>query len=1773
MSGIEYLFMSKTMSMKSFYSLVVFLTLAVFSFGQTNWTGAIDSDWNNAGNWTAGVPTTGVLTTVLASPNDPVISTGTTIDFTLQNFATITFEADVQNASTIANFGGATIFNNASFINNAGQFINNNGMIVNNLQLTNEGTIQSNGTGALENATTGTFDNAAGAAINNFATIINDGTFNNDGNIANCNTVDNSGDFNNNGPLNQGANGIFNNLNGGVLNNSSNITNSGEINNNIGGEIVNDNIVQNNSNGSISNDGLFINNDAVTNAGLFDNTGTFENNEIFTNDFGATFSNTSGDILNNSCATFRQFTSNPISCNSACSFINNGTVYQIGGAIDITGGTGVILDDINIQPSPIANCQDIIVVLDASGEAMIEALDVDNNSSAGYCTLASLDININTFTCDNIGANVVTLTITDGVGATGFCTAIVMVVDGTAPIFNNCPADMTINLDAGECNAYVNFNEPTANDICGTIVTKIDNTGLNSGDPFPIGTTTIEYQATDGSNISTCSFSITVQEFPNPETSLFCNFLEQISLDENCEALVGADDILEGGPYGCYDNYTIDIFYDIEMTQPVPTSPYVTGQDLDDTLVVMVTEPFIGNSCWGKIFIKDYLAPQITCENLTITCLEDSSPDALGYPATSDNCDNGLFPSFEDEETGGGCVDGIITRTWTITDASGNSNSCQQIITIVRPDFGLVVFPLDLNNLELPALDCSNNPNTHPDYTGWPTISGQNILNSTCNFSSTYTDQLIQVCEGSYDIVRSWEVWDWCTSTMMADIQIIKVMDNDGAALICPADIELSTGTNSCVASVILPEPIINDACANASITNITSSAGSISNGVLINLPVGTHTVTYTIEDACENESSCSINVIVTDEVAPVAICESTHTVGLTIDEPTLVPALVFDDGSYDNCSGLIYQVRRMDNSNCPGFDGTPFGQFVPFYCCDVGGPNVMIELRVTDVSGNSNSCMVEVVVEDKLNPAIQCPPDITLDCYDDYTDLSVTGEAIASDNCSYVLTHTDDVNIDNCGGGVVNRIWTATDPGGRTASCLQRVYVVNDAPFYITDTECNNANPSDGVIWPCDYETSNCAAVTDLSVTGQPQIIEDGCDLVSVTHEDIELPITEPACSKIIRVWTIHDWCQYDAVTGEGVWTYNQIIKILNTQAPEFTSDCEDQSFCSYEQDCGDAPVELLAAATDDCTDEADLNFNYEIDLNNDGSVDFSANGNDASGAYPLGTHKIKWFVEDGCGNVNTCDYLFVIADCKNPTPYCINGIAMTLMPNVNQIEIWANDFDLGSYDNCGVDEFLMVSPSQGPGQNLPPVSAGASHVFDCDDVGTQTVDMWVKDIFGNWDYCSTYIIIQDNANSCPAQDDVQVTGVIENESGARLESVMVHVEGSAPGIPDPNVTGIDGDYGFPNLPMGYNYMIQPEKTDNPLNGVSTFDLVLMNKHILGIQTLDSPYKMIAADINASSSISTFDMVLLRRLILQIDENFTSTNSWRFVDANYVFPNPTDPFGIAFPEVFEIDNLEQDMVGNFIAVKTGDVNGNAATNSFNGGGDDRNMEDPLVFTLKDELLNPGRAYQVDFTAADISRMSGYQFTLTFDKELLIFNNIIPGQLPGLTLSNFGFNKLGEGSLTTSWNQNADLSSLDEDAVLFSFIFEAKTQTKWSESLKISSEYTRAEAYNLNAEILNVVLGFESLIEDAKRFKLFPNTPNPFAEETLISFNLPEDSELIFTIQDVSGKVLQNQETQALEGYNEILISKKDLNGPGVYFYTIKTKTHRVSQKMILIKE
>lgn len=1391
-----------------------------------------------------------------------------------------------------------------------------------------------------------------------------------------------------------------------------------------------------------------------------------------------------------------------------------------------------------------------------------------------------------------VGTTTVTYSLLDAWGNTSTCSFTVTVEDQENPIAI-CPPDITFNLDAGECEIQYSFNV-TGTDNCGVV----NSWSIPpSGSFFEVGTTEVTIFVEDAAgNQSSCTFNVTVKEYQNPDTGLACNDLVNLSLDENCEFCITPDVILEGSSYTCYNNYIVEIYECHPGCDPIPTSPCLTLENIGQTLIVVVTDPVSGNSCWGEVFVEDKLNPEVACpEDVTIKCNDSIEPSFTGEPIL-ESCETSVTIEYEDDYTdNGNCGDprAVIERTWTITDESGNSTGCVQIITIEPFDLADVSFPADLDNFTLPALECIDvleDPSlTDPSNTGQPMINGLPLmLGGLCHFSINVTDDIYDVCNNSYEILRTFNVRNMCLplgpGNPLSHTQIIKVLDMTPPLIEnCQQTIQLFTGNNSCTAEF---DPDVNgltvtDECSGVVDISVSSSTGSFE------LPLGTSVITYTAKDQCGNIATCNVDVEVIDATPPVPVCLASYVVGLTADEPAYVGALAFNNGSFDNCQLAGFKVRRMDNPNCPGNDATEFGDYVPFYCCDVNqdGDVVLVELQVIDAAGNTNSCMVEVEVQDKLSPAIQCPPNIVLDCYADPYDLNVTGFAIATDNCSAELSYINQGSLDNCGEGTIFRIWTATDPGGRTSSCVQSIQVVNSSPFFITDTNCFNQNPNDGVIWPCDYETDTCAPGLTPDITGEPTIIEDGCDLVAVNYEDLNLSIQDPACLKILRTWTVVDWCSYNPATGAGYWEYTQTIKVLNSETPVILSDCEDVAFCTYNPNCLEGSAELVLEANDDCTDSLDLNYYYWIDLHSNGTFEIHDEGQDASHAhlnytngqldFPLGTHTIRWDVEDGCGNVATCTYQFIIADCKAPTPVVIEGLAVELMENC-EIELWANDWDnpsSPSFDNCGIAEWLVQSPSQGPGQTVPPVSAMPSWIFTT--VGAHTVDIWIRDINGNWAYTTTYIMVENNTGpECNGQtNNFQISGEIANEEAETINEVAVHLEGSIPGIYGDILTESTGLYEFSNLPEMANYVVTPEKNTNHLNGVSTFDIVLITRHILAIEKLNSPYKIIAADINHSGTVTAFDLVHLRRLILFIDDEFQDNTSWRFVDAGFVFPDPENPFASQFPEIFSVNGLDQDIVADFIGMKIGDVNGSAIPNNLTGSTADRTVNGELEFILDDREMVAGESYDLVFTANDFKNILGYQFTFNFDPEIIEFNDMKPGKLRDLAEHNFGFTLLDKGVITTSWNSDAAVD-MDADEPLFSLNFTAQKTVRLSDVLSIGSRYTMAEAYNPNG-LLDVTLGFRTAqgdIRHADRFELYQNQPNPFKDETNISFYLPSATSGTLTIYDVSGNEVKAIRGDFNAGYNEISISKSELAGFGVLYYRLATPLGTAVKTMTLIR-
>ena len=1272
------------------------------------------------------------------------------------------------------------------------------------------------------------------------------------------------------------------------------------------------------------------------------------------------------------------------------------------------------------------------------------------------------------------------------------------------------------------------------------------------------------------------------------QCSLGLNSSTQISLDQNCSALITPEIVLNDQTTTCPNgNFVVSVtdLNDVEIA----TSPTVTGVYVNQQLKAVVIDLNSGNTGWGYINIEDKLAPVITCVDVTVDC----NDVGVYAPIVIDACDpNPTVTLISSNSVDLDCnMDFIeeITRVYEAVDADGNvSSQCTQIITVRRADIDAVVFPDDLTQANGTAIACDlipppyGNGNPNPLITGVPFLNGVPIFPTTdlaCNIIVTYDDLVLPSIGGVQKIMREFIVTEWyCNGSVTnSDIQIIEIVDDQGPTILdCPSNYTASTTSgNDCEALVILPALTAVDNCGTVAEVDVTYPGGFLNNqnGGLVSLPIGVNDITYTVYDNNNNASECSFTITVSDNTAPVVVCDQNTVVSLSLDGTAIVYALSFDDGSYDDCSAITMAAKRMDNGvNCT-FDNQ-FGPTVSFCCADIG-TDVMVILEITDEAGNKNQCMVSVEVQDKLLPSISCPASITVDCDEPYdiNNLDIDfGTATGDDNCSQsVVELTPSVNINSCKEGTIVRFFTATDANG-SVSCSQTITFVNDEPFVESD-----------ITFPNDVTLTECTDPESLlpaNTGGFPLLDEDSCDQVGSDYDDKVFTMIngENACFKIIRTWEVIDWCQTTANGQFLTFTDQQVIMVINTVAPEFTSSIEDLVQCTFDNECEDGFIELGASATDECVNQVLLT--YRVDLDNNGSFDIisstiAAGSIDASGTYPVGNHRIVYTAEDGCGNAVSQTQLFSIVNCKSPTPYCFNGLAIELMPidtdndgepDAGMIDTWASDFDAGSFHSCGLPVTVSFSAD--------PLDTG--RMFTCDDLGDNALQIWAHVILPNGDilqdFCTTNVNIQDNNGVCgPTNTNtlVVIEGNIENEMLDKATNVDVVLEGGELAV----ITNEFGEYAFPQMPTGGQYELVPSKTeDDKLNGITTLDIVLIQKHILGLSIFASPYKVIAADVNNDQIITGLDIISLRKLLLGVYAELPSNKDWRFVDANYNFINIDSPLDEDFTEKYAISSLDTDMNVDFIAIKVGDVNNTSTANLVSNQNTTRSDE-MLSLNAKNQKYIAGEVVKMDITVEDVTETYGMQFTLKFNDMNLNYSNITSGLLE-MTEDNVGLTYLDQGAVTASWS-SAELTKFDVNTVLFTIEFIARSAGQLSGNVSINSEITTSEAYNVNLEVMDVELEFrddKGLEVASSPFTLYQNIPNPFSQNTNISFNLPEASKVTLSIFDVAGKLIYAENGAYGKGMQSISLNVNAFDASGVLYYQVETKEHTATRKMVVLK-
>ncbi|MBC7776816.1 MAG: HYR domain-containing protein, partial [Phycisphaerae bacterium] len=658
-----------------------------------------------------------------------------------------------------------------------------------------------------------------------------------------------------------------------------------------------------------------------------------------------------------------------------------------------------------------------------------------------------------------------------------------------------------------------------------------------------------------GPNDPGCIQSITVyvNVIATP-TNLVCNDLVYLSLDADCTEDILPDDILEG-TYGCFDDYIVEI----DRTLPYGNGPWepgtVNANDIGKTYQVRVTHLVSGNKCWGNIKIEDKLPPVMNCTNFSIPCnTPDISPNYLfntlgiiaALPAATD-CQP-VTKTYIDTETLRDCASGFtktITRKWTAVDASGNSSTCIQTIHLTRPTLADLKFPPNYDGFQAPGFNCTAAYPT-PDWIqsqglqGYPWVFGRP---DGCNFNWVFTDDLIPICDGTYKIFRRWTILNACAPGVIHFEQLIKVEDKQGPAMTCPPNTTVSVDPFSCCGTIDLPNRIIKDECSRVNNirgmvvtfdpntglqTGMFTFGGTLKDfpgnnwwdkdtladfGYTPCLPIGNQTVTYIAEDDCGNSRSCTFRLNVQDLVPPVAVCDQFTTVALGDDGKAVINAATFDDGSYDICCLKDITAGRGSNT----------GSTVTFTCNDVGNI-VMITLRATDCNGNTNDCMVQAEVQDKIKPSCLAPAQVAVTCENFDPTLWVYGIAQVADNCCLDatkvyqgvkgLTHTVAYNnFDTvCNKGTIVRTFRAFDCHGLSSQCTQRVIVTYTQDYFLKF-------PNDAIVTVCDG-TGNF---------GEPFFFGEDCELLGVSFTDEIFTVVPDACFKIERTWDIINWCTFN--------------------------------------------------------------------------------------------------------------------------------------------------------------------------------------------------------------------------------------------------------------------------------------------------------------------------------------------------------------------------------------------------------------------------------------------------------------------------------------------------------------------------------------------------------------------------------------------------------------------------------------------------------------------
>ena len=400
---------------------------------------------------------------------------------------------------------------------------------------------------------------------------------------------------------------------------------------------------------------------------------------------------------------------------------------------------------------------------------------------------------------------------------------------------------------------------------------------------------------------------------------------------------------------------------------------------------------------------------------------------------------------------------------------------------------------------------------------------------------------------------------------------------------------------------------------------------------------------------------------------------------------------------------------------------------------------------------------------------------------------------------------------------------------------------------------------------------------------------------------------------------------------------------------------------------------------------------------------------------------------------------------------------------------------------------------------------------------------------------------------------------GVYHPSKGYVIPNVSAIMTGSASAN---NIS--TGNYSFNCVPQAANEIIRLYKNNEitKANGVTALDIAMVQSHILAKSLLNSPYKILAADVSGDGKVTALDIVYMKRLILGIDTTFTNsttkqTRLWAFVDSSYKFVDTTNPF--PFKDSISYTGLSASKSNQtFIGCKLGDVNWDwnpaVARPQIN---NTNTVELTYDRYPSDALAGRTDGYvHIPIKVKNFKNMLGIQYTINFNSSVLKWVGIDNNMLNFET----GTNHSAEGKVSFLWvDAKNEVKTLEDGSVIFNLVFEktgkeAIGKEAIENTLSVDGSITSIAAYDKDYGLHGVVMKASpiTIVESPK--ETWTVSPNPTKDGVIkIQMNLKDKKTVVFRLIDNTGRVLFVKQVEGMKGSNNIILREGNIDS-GTYF-------------------